>query len=122
MKKKWWIIAAATIAACIGLAFVIPALRPWRPGVTKENFDRIEIGMTRTEVEAILGSPGRAEGKRMIWSDEQTHAGVLIRIDEEQRVQRKTWYGDDDRSVLTKLLDHLPWRNKEPDPEEFAVF
>jgi hypothetical protein len=57
MKRKWWIIAVATIAGYIGLAFVIPALRPLRPGVTKENFDRIQIGMTRDEVEAILGPP-----------------------------------------------------------------
>jgi hypothetical protein len=29
-----------------------------RPGVTKANFEKIEIGMTRTEVDAILGKKG----------------------------------------------------------------
>jgi outer membrane protein assembly factor BamE (lipoprotein component of BamABCDE complex) len=66
MKKKWWIIAAATIAGCIGLAFVIPALRPSKPGVTKENFERIQLGMTKTEVEGIFGGPANS---LTLWQD-----------------------------------------------------
>ena len=57
MKKKWWLITAAIVVACVGLLVAIPSLLPPHPGVTKENFDRIKEGMTRAEVEASLGKP-----------------------------------------------------------------
>jgi hypothetical protein len=31
--------------------------QPIAPGLTQENFDRVRIGMTRPEVEALLGDP-----------------------------------------------------------------
>jgi hypothetical protein len=109
MKKKWWIIAAATIAGCIGLALVIPALRPPRPGVTKENFDRIEIGMTRADVEAILGEPN-------IWPpvwESDLGDEAQIEFDHQFRVKEKHWdEWPDDRTVYEKLLDQLPWRER----------
>jgi hypothetical protein len=55
MKKKWWPIGLATLAICGGIAVAIPALQPPGPGVTKANFDRVEDGMSREDVEAILG-------------------------------------------------------------------
>jgi len=114
MKKKWWIIALATIAGCIGLAFLIPALRPWRPGVTKENFDRIEIGMTYDEVEAILGPRAIAfPGLDMVWFDDHAADEAYIRFDENNCVKRKDWdEWPDDRGVLEKLVDQLPWRER----------
>ncbi len=48
--------AVAGLAALAGAAMF--ALWPPTPRVTQENFGRIKPGMTRTEVEAILGSPG----------------------------------------------------------------
>jgi hypothetical protein len=33
-------------------------LWPWEDRVTRANYDRFQIGMTREEVEAILGLPG----------------------------------------------------------------
>ncbi len=55
MKKKWWIIGLATQAIAGGFAVVIPMLQPPRPGVTKANFNRIELGMAYADVEAKLG-------------------------------------------------------------------
>jgi hypothetical protein len=114
MKKKWWIIATATIAGCIGLAFVIPALRPWRPGVTKENFDRIEIGMTRAEVEAILGPRAIAFPGAMVFFEDERADEAHIRFDDNlDRVKRKDWdEWPDDRGVFEKLMDQLPWRER----------
>ena len=57
MKTKWWIAAGLIVVAVIGVTVAIPALLPPKPGVTMENFDRIEKGMTREQVEAILGKP-----------------------------------------------------------------
>lgn len=54
--KKRHLITAGVMAACVGLVLGVLAMLPPSPGVTKANFDRIEIGMTMTEVEAILGS------------------------------------------------------------------
>ncbi len=112
MKKKWWIIATATIAGCIGLAFVIPALRPWRPGVTKENFDRIEIGMTRVEVDAILGPTDASWLGSPIWENNFGDE-AYIRFSKDDCVKAKAWdEWPDDRSVFEKLMDQLPWREK----------
>jgi len=132
MRKKWWIIAAATIAGCVGLAFVIPALRPPRPGVTKENFDRIEIGMTRAEVEAILGPPTEDFAGVVafanngfdgtIWENDRADE-AQIRFDENNSVKTKNWdEWPDDRGVFEKLMDQLPWRER---PDRFrprAIF
>jgi hypothetical protein len=57
MKKKRLLLIAGAIAAVVGLTLGVLALLPPKPGITKENFDRIEIGMTYDEVVAILGPP-----------------------------------------------------------------
>jgi hypothetical protein len=50
------------IAAAVGLAVLVAAgafvLWPRTDRITRENFDRIKEGMSRAEVEAILGPPG----------------------------------------------------------------
>jgi hypothetical protein len=48
------------VALAVGLAVLAGALVLWpRPDrITRENFDRIRKGMSRAEVEAILGPPG----------------------------------------------------------------
>jgi hypothetical protein len=54
MTKKRLLLFASlplTIAVTLGVL----ALLPPRPGVTKANFDRIEMGMTKAEVEEIFG-------------------------------------------------------------------
>src|SRR4051794_959890 len=59
MRKRLLLSAAALVAiACVVL--LVLAMLPPRPGVTKANFDRIEIGMTRSEVEIIFGEPSEA--------------------------------------------------------------
>jgi hypothetical protein len=130
VKRKWWIIATATLAGCIGLAFVIPALLPSQPGVTKENFDRIDIGMTRADVKAILG-PGGWEGisggrgmkerSHIFWVNERAGSDVMVWFDDEDRVELRVWHGDDDRPALLKLLNYRPWRDQPPDLKILAV-
>jgi hypothetical protein len=57
-KKRMALLAVLplTIAVILG----VPAMLPpdTRPGVTKANFDRIEMGMTLAEVEEIFGREG----------------------------------------------------------------
>jgi hypothetical protein len=53
--KKRLIVIAGVLAFSAAVALLVLWLLPVCPGVTKANFDRIEIGMTLSEVEAILG-------------------------------------------------------------------
>jgi hypothetical protein len=59
MSKKRLLLCSAALGACAGLAILVPALWPEPPGVTYANFNRVEIGMSQAEVEAILGGPPR---------------------------------------------------------------
>ena len=44
--------------------WILPEPQPSVSYVPRENFDRIEDGMTEAEVEAILGQPGTLDGIR----------------------------------------------------------
>lgn len=54
-RKLRWTVAAGLVLLA-GIAAVVLWPRPSR--VTPENYERIRDGMTRAEVEAILGPPG----------------------------------------------------------------
>ena len=60
------------IAACVVLAV---AILPARAGVTKANFNRVKIGMTRAEVTTILGPAvyGYQECELAPWVDFWNH-------------------------------------------------
>jgi hypothetical protein len=55
-RKHLLLLAPLPLAVAVTLAAL--ALRPPRPGVTKANFDRIQDGMTKAEVERLLGGTG----------------------------------------------------------------
>src|ERR1700722_11712669 len=54
-RGRWLIVLAVLIVAVAGVG--VYSLIPPEPGVTVENFGRLHKGMTRGQVEAILG-PG----------------------------------------------------------------
>jgi hypothetical protein len=58
-KKRLLLIASVPLAIVVTLGVL--AMLPHGPGVTKANFDRIETGMTRTEVEEIFGGPSESK-------------------------------------------------------------
>ena len=53
--KKRYLTLATLLAAGICLTFGVIAILPPRPGVTKANLNRIKVGMTKAEVETLLG-------------------------------------------------------------------
>ena len=65
-----------------GLAVVVAAgvggLGPREDRITRENFHRIEIGMSRAEVEAILNDDGAGAGT----------FGVIVQTERNQRVTK----------------------------------
>jgi hypothetical protein len=76
-------------ALAVGLVLVAVcwfALRPQpiTPGLTQENFDRVEVGMTLPEVKALLGEPYMQDrnGMRAIGSDWHPDWGVWCWRDE----------------------------------------
>jgi hypothetical protein len=57
-RKRCYLISAAVLVACVCVALGVLAMLPAQSGVTKANFDRIELGMTLAEVEGIFGHDG----------------------------------------------------------------
>jgi outer membrane protein assembly factor BamE (lipoprotein component of BamABCDE complex) len=57
MAKKKRLLLIASLPLTIALTLGVLAMLPPPPGVTKANFDRIQEGMTRAEVEEIFGKP-----------------------------------------------------------------
>jgi hypothetical protein len=81
------------------------AMLPPRPGVTIANFDRIEEGMTRAEVEALLGEPRVINGPagHAIWIDWVSDEGRIIatRFDNDKLVEKS--FHDQADGLIDKL-------------------
>jgi outer membrane protein assembly factor BamE (lipoprotein component of BamABCDE complex) len=56
-KKRRLVRVAAALAVCIAVGGGAILLLPERPCLNKANFDNVQIGMMRDEVERILGRP-----------------------------------------------------------------
>jgi hypothetical protein len=82
-RKRWLLLWLVTGAAALGLAVYL--LWPRSP-INRANYDRIAVGMTRPEVEAILGGPARNETSGTLrvglWGDGDPRwmEGALIRF------------------------------------------
>lgn len=66
MRKRRLLAVAGVLSVVAWLALLVLALKPADPGVTKANFDRIKVGMSRAEVEEIFGRPADATHLRFI--------------------------------------------------------
>jgi hypothetical protein len=60
MSRRTRHLLSLSLPVLVALAAAAWLLWP-RTAITRENFDRIEVGMTLAEVEAILGGPPREE-------------------------------------------------------------
>jgi hypothetical protein len=83
-KNRGYLIFAAVLAALV-VVLGFFTLLPAQPGVTKANFDRIEKGMTRAEVEAIFGGPGEPphgmHGPPVFMMKGPDNASVIVEFD-----------------------------------------
>jgi len=104
------------MAACTCLALGAIALMPPQPGVTKSNFGRIQNGMTRAEVEMILGCPGgpapfaNGPGDRREWLGWDAEDGFWVWIGfTGDCVAGKSWQ-DSEETFLEKIRRwlHIP--------------
>ncbi len=117
--KKRLIVMAGMLALSVGVTLLVLWLLQARPAVTEANFDRIEIGMTRTEVEDFIGPDN---GNRFIMVDitgrmpvgqvEEAWGGndgtVWLIFDEQKGVVSKEWH-DSPLPFLDRLQRKLPW-------------
>ena len=114
--RKRWLLAAGTMAGLVGVVLFVLAMLPPGPGVTKANFDRVEKGMTRAQVVAILGKatyepPGWGGGP--YWTSNSGDE-IRVRFDENQRVESMIWDdGWPSETLIEKILDRLLWWKKE---------
>jgi hypothetical protein len=78
-KKRFLLIALLLVSVAVTLGVL--AMLPPRPGVTKANFDRIQMGMTLAEVQEIFGEKGRlmdGADKFVLWETEDRSSWVDI--------------------------------------------
>lgn len=107
MKKRARYILAAVFALTIS-GIVVVAMLPQR-GVAKANFDRIEKGMTRADVEAIFARrPHPADRPdRQRWFAEDGWTCAII--DFENDLVRKAQWFDDPRTATERFQMRIRW-------------
>ena len=111
--RKRWLLAAGTMAGLVGVVLVVLAMLPPGPGVTKANFDRIKIGMTKIEVEEIFGEKGifvkveKGEAPCLFWNAGD-RAEVWIRFSDDCVNGDMTWSADE--TFLDKIRSWLHLR------------
>lgn len=116
MKAKRAFICAGVLAACVVLVLALLATLPFRAGVTKANYDRIEEGMTLAEVQTIFGNEGvifygyptRTEFA-YCWENED-HSCAILFFDDNREVVEKAKWSDATESIGDKIRRLIHWR------------
>ena len=119
MKKKRLVVIVAVALAGFCLTFGGIAILPSGPGVTKKNFDQLEIGMTQDEVNAIFGPPGWHKdppGYEVVtWHGD--HGTAKIVFGHERQVLEKSWT-DREMNRLDSLRLLIGWKRPPRIPVE----
>src|SRR5436190_7271555 len=115
MLKKKWLFAGLAVAT-IGVTLTIFAFLPPTPGPTYANFSRLEKGMTREQVERLLGKPNAGEEYETVEED-----FITVHFDQEGRVRECFWNGmEDGRGGWEKMRDRMPFIAK-PASRQFPI-
>jgi hypothetical protein len=121
MTKKRLLLFGGFLAACVCLPLGVVAMMPSSPGVTKANFDRIQEGMTKAQVQEIFGEEGRVSNlvfeidrkKSRYWMDFRANdwslAWIAVHPDDDEIVIEKKWQdsGETFSDKIRRWL-HLP--------------
>ena len=114
-KKRRYLISVAVLAACVCVVWIVIAMLPPRPGVTKANFDRIEMGMALTEVERIFGHVGHEvtvrgneHRKTIFWTETPYNGDVAIITFSNDLACDKQWGGGSTFLGRLRRWLHLP--------------
>jgi hypothetical protein len=69
MRRRWLRWSLWTLLLAVDLYLYLP----WPSRVTRENYDRIQVGMTEAEVVATLGPPGDYRNSDNEYDDAPAH-------------------------------------------------
>jgi hypothetical protein len=83
MRKPRWVLAGLAVLLLAAGAFVA---RPRSDRITKENFDRIRVGMNRAETEAVFGGPPGDYTNGSTWTASSGFALAEVGDDGESRI------------------------------------
>ena len=117
LRNRRLLLIGLLLLATVCLVLVVLALLPPHSGVTKENFDRIKVGMMMLRQVILGGPPSVGWGKwgHDEWESDENNTSIAIQFDNDGVVADKMWLGlPDERTAFDKLLDRLPWRKKPP--------
>ena len=115
IRRKWrWLLAGALLGAVLLVAL---ALLPQRHPIDKATVDRIRPGMTRGEVEELLGGRGLATARTPVPGQTKTawmgsEGGCVVVFDADGRVVG-TSYGVMKRSSVERALIRVRMRAEE---------
>lgn len=104
-RTFWLVLVAVCVVMAVVGAWV--AMSPPTPGVTKSNFDRIEAGMTRPEVETVL-STGTETVLSNEWKERWMgrNGNTIVIYYKEEKVIDKEWIT---LSVADRIQFLFPW-------------
>jgi hypothetical protein len=91
--RKWWIGLLAVLLVLGGA--LLPLLFPRSSKVTRANFDRIEMGMSRAEVEALFGGPPGDYRTRPVTISRISTWSTSISV-----LHAESWSGDEGDAVI----------------------
>ena len=95
--KKTAIVVAMLFAGSAAVGALL--LAPPAPGISRANFDQIELGMTQSEVELLFDGPPRIENLQLV------HVGGLRPLG----MPREIWASDAGVAYVTFDKEHKVW-------------
>jgi hypothetical protein len=120
LKNRLLLVGLALVmAACVAVAILALLPTSSTSTVTKENFDRIQVGMTRAEVDEIFGGKARFTPRQRIWhadlwEDDETTDTAMVYFNAKDCVLRASWVSSpDERTPREKLVDRVLRRKRE---------
>jgi hypothetical protein len=104
MSRRLFLILFAALAVILVVGVAVHPSRP-RSQITKENFERIKLGVHLTEVEKLLGGPPGTYSRARLVADHRPEdpdidpegwgeALLTLRLSHLKRAPVKVWVGD----------------------------
>ena len=122
MRRRTLLVMLAGLAVVIAAGVVVLWPRPASERITRENYDRIRAGMTRAEIETILGPPGDyttapTEGVRVASSTFSAPGSEIAYLESRwlsDTAQAVVWFDYSGRAnrgyyAPMRIKDETPW-------------
>jgi hypothetical protein len=103
MKKRGRLLLIASLPLAVAVVFGALAMLPAPLGVTKANFDRIENGMTKPEIECIIGLPTDQSAHGLNWLNAHNYKNSKAFMGAGQDLV--VWGGDDGVIIIVFAAD-----------------